>query len=326
MASMSASPRCVALTGLDTFLGESLAERLLARADPPRIVGIDLERPLRLAGRVAFHTFDLTRPVADAELADILRREGVDTLVHLAFEQSPKPDIEASHDLEAVGTHHLLNAAAAAGVRRLIVQSSTMVYGPAPDNPNYLGEEAPLRGHPEAHSVENRREVEEMVAAWRREHPSCEVCVLRHCWVMGPSYRDHVVQYFDNQVVPVVLGGDPLMQFIHEDDLLDVFERAVLGDATGAFNVVGTGVLPLSMLLALAGKRRLQLPPGLLYRLADYPSRGMRGDGPSGFYDYLRFLWVADGRRGWNEFGMPSYSTREAWISFTGAARMRQFA
>ena len=105
-----ASPRCVALTGLDTFLGESLAERLLARAEPPRIVGLDLERPLRLAGRIAFHQIDLTHPTADAELAEVLRAEGVDVVVHLAFEQSPKPDVEASHDLEAVGTHHLLNA------------------------------------------------------------------------------------------------------------------------------------------------------------------------------------------------------------------------
>jgi len=320
------APKCVAITGLDTFLGESLAERLLARAEPPRVVGIDLERPLRLAGRIAFHSFDLTRPVADAELAAILKDEGVDTVIHLAFEQSPKPDVEASHDLEAVGTHHLLNAVAATDVQRLVVQSSTMVYGPAPDNPTYIGEDAPLRGHPEAHSVENRRQVEEMIATWQRDHDDRNVCVLRHCWVVGPSYRDHVVQYFDNQIVPVVLGGDPLMQLIHEDDLLDVFERAVLGEACGAFNVVGPGVLPLSMLLALGGKRRLQLPPGLLYRLADYPSRGMRGDGPSGFFDYLRYLWVADGRRAWAEFGLPNYSTREAWISFTGAARMRQFA
>ncbi len=321
-----ASPRCVALTGLDTFMGESLAERLLARSDPPRIVGLDVERPLRLAGRIAFHPIDLTHPVADAELAEVLRAEGVDVVVHLAFEQSPKPDVEASHDLEAVGTHHLLNAIAAAGVPRVVVQSSTMVYGPAPDNPNYLGEDAPLRGHPDAHSVENRREVEEMIASFARDHGEERVCVLRHCWVMGPSYRDHVVEYFENQVVPVVLGGDPLMQFIHEFDLLDVFERAVLGEAHGVFNVVGPGVLPLSTILSLAGKRRLQLPPGLLYRLADYPSRGMRGDGPAGFFDYLRYLWVADGQRAWDEFGVPTYTTREAWTAFTGAARMRQYA
>lgn len=321
-----AAPRCVVLTGLDTFLGESLAERLLARPDPPRIVGVDLERPLRLAGRVAFHQLDITSPMADVEIAEVLRSESADLLVHLAFEQSPKPDVEASHDLEVVGTHHVLNAAAAVELPRLVIQSSTMVYGPAPGNPNYLDENAPLRGHPEAHAVENRREVEEMIQRWTPTYPDTSVCVLRHCWVMGPSYRDHVVQYFDNAVVPVVLGGDPLMQLIHEEDLLDVFERAVVGDAEGIFNIVAPGVLPLSSLLALAGKRRLPLPSRLLHRMADYPSRGIRGDGPAGFYDYLRYLWVADGRKGWAEFGEPVHTTREAWISFNAAARMRQYA
>jgi UDP-glucose 4-epimerase len=321
-----AAPRCVVLTGLDTLLGESLAERLLARPDPPRLVGIDLERPLRLAGRVGFHQIDITSPMADVEVADVLKAESADVLVHLAFEQSPKPDTEASHDLEAVGTHHVLNAAAAARLPRLVVQSSTMVYGPAPDNPNYLSEDAPLRGHPDAHSVENRREVEEMIARWRPAHTDTHVCILRHCWVMGPTHRDHVVQYFDNAVIPVVLGFDPLIQFIHEEDLLDVFEHAVVGDAEGAYNIVAPGVLPLSHLIALGGKRRLPLPSQLLYRMADYPSRGIRGDGPAGFFDYLKHLWVADGRRGWKEFGEPSYTTREAWIAFTGASRMRQYA
>jgi len=99
-----------------------------------------------------------------------------------------------------------------------------------------------------------------------------------------------------------------------------------MGNAEGAYNVVAPGVLPLSSILALGGKRRLSLPPRLLYRMADYPSRGIRGDGPAGFFDYLRYLWVADGRRGWEEFGEPNYTTREAWIAFTGAARMRQYA
>lgn len=320
------APRCVVLTGLDTFLGESLAERLLARPDPPRVVGIDLVRPLRLAGRVGYHQIDITAPMADVEIAGVLELESADALVHLAFESSPRPDTEASHDLEVVGTHHVLNAAGAFGLPRLVVESSTMVYGPAPDNPNYLAESAPLRGHPEAHLVENRREVEEMIDAWRPSHAGTRVCVLRHCWVMGPSYRDHVVDYFDNAVIPSVLGFDPLLQFIHEEDLLDVFEHAVAGDAEGVFNVVAPGVLPLSTLIALAGKRRLQLPSQLLYRMADYPSRGIRGDGPAGFFDYLRYLWVADGRRAWKEFGEPNYTTREAWIAFVGAARMRQYA
>jgi hypothetical protein len=87
---------------------------------------------------------------------------------------------------------------------------------------------------------------------------------------------------------------------------------------------VGRGVLPLSTLLALAGKRALPLPPQLLYRMSYHPS-WQTGDQPAGFFDYLRYLWVADGARGWQAFGEPLYSTKEAWIAFVSSRRMRRY-
>jgi UDP-glucose 4-epimerase len=123
----------------------------------------------------------------------------------------------------------------------------------------------------------------------------------------------------------MVMGYDPLMQFVHEEDCVDAFQRAVLSSHPGVFNVVGTGVLPLSTLLRLGGKRTLPLPSALLYRMAYYPSQSQTGDPPAAFYDYLRYLWVADGRKAWDAFGEPVYSTKEAWISFVSARRMRRY-
>jgi UDP-glucose 4-epimerase len=200
-----------------------------------------------------------------------------------------------------------------------------MVYGPHPDNPNFLSESHPLRGHPDAHCVQNRIEVEGLLADWIPKHPDVEVTVLRSGWTLGPETRDQVARYFERPVVPSVIGYDPLLQFIHEEDLLDVYEQAILGSHPGIFNIVAPGVLPLSTLLSLAGKRRLPLPARLLYRLSSYPSQGQSGDLPAGFFDFLRYLWIADGERGWSEFGVPAYSTREAWISFVSARRMRSY-
>ena len=318
-------PSCIAITGLDTFLGLRLVERLLARPGGPRILGIDLQRPLRLAGRIGFHRVDLTDPTADGRLAGILADEGVDVLVHLAFRHSPTRDLEYDHELETIGSLHVLHACAAARLQRLVVSSSTMLYGARPDNPNFLSESHRLAGHPDAHCVQNRVEVERLLAKWIPRQPDTQVSVLRHCWVMGPSYSDHVVRHFERPVVPTVMGYDPLLQFVHEEDLLDVFEQAALAPHPGVFNVVGRGVLPLSMLLALAGKRRLPLPPWLLHRLSHHPSQGLTGDPPAGFYDYLRYLWVADGGRTWAEFGDPVYTTQEAWISFVASRRLERY-
>ena len=162
-----------------------------------------------------------------------------------------------------------------------------------------------------------------MLSDWSVRHPSLELTVLRSGWIMGPNYWDPVRRYFARPVVPTLLGYDPLLQFVHEDDCLHAFETATLHRHPGVFNVVGSGVVPLSTLLRSVGKRVLSLPAPLVYRLRYYPSQAQTGDAPAGFYDYLRYLWVADGARGWSHFGEPRYSTQEAWISFVSARNAR---
>ncbi len=318
-------PDSIALTGLGTFFGQRLIERLLEREPRLHIVGLDLRRPLRLEGRVDFHRVDLTDPTSDARLADIFAKQGVQVVVHAAFRTHPRPDLDYDHELETIGSLHVMNACAAAKVKRLVWISNTMLYGPWPDNPNFLTEEHPLRGHPDAHGVCNRVEAEQLLADWSSRHPDAEVSVLRPCWIMGPTYWDHVVRYFARPVVPTLIGYDPLLQFVHEDDVLNALEAATLDSHPGVFNVVGKGVLPLSTVLSVVGKRRLPLPRSLLYRMTYYPSQGQTGDSPAGFYDYLRYLWVADGERGWNAFGEPLYDSREAWISFVTSRRLRRY-
>jgi len=317
------APHAVGITGLGTFLGMRLAERLAARG--VRVVGLDVRRPYRIAEKIRFQRIDLTEPTADARLADLLARERIGTVLHAAFRAEPSGSREADHELEAIGSLHVLNACAAAKVRRVVLASSTMVYGPWPDNPNFLTEDHPLRGHPDAHQVADRIEAEDLLAGFARRHPDVETTVLRPCWIMGPTYLDRVVSYFERPVVATLLGYDPLLQFVHEEDCLHAFERALLESHPGVYNVVGRGVWPLSTLLHLAGKRSLALPPSLLYRMGDYPSKAQTGDAPGGFYDYLRYLWVAAGERGWAAFGEPEYSTKEAWISFVSSRRMRRY-
>jgi len=291
-------PRSIAITGLRSFVGKRVLRRVREAEPEVQVHGIDLQRPYGLDPAVRFHAVDLADPTSDGRLAELLQKEGVEAVLHAAFRSQPRADVEADHELETIGTLHLLHACAAARVRRLVLASSTMLYGPRPDNPNFLDEDHPLRGHPAAHNVANRVEVEELVATWRDRHQGVEVTVLRPCWVMGPGY---------------------------EEDCLRAFEIALLEGRPGVFNVVGRGVLPLATLLRTAGKHPLPIPAPLLYRLGDQFSQVQTGDPPAGFYDYLRYLWVADGERGWAAFGEPEYTTLEAWMSFVSSRRMRRY-
>jgi len=318
-------PDVVGITGLRTTVGQRLVERLLARGDGLRVVGFDLRRPSRMDERVVFHPIDLAEPTAGSRLAEAFRKERVDVVVHAAFRTDPTPDLDADHELETIGSLHVMNACAAADVQRMVFASSTMLYGPWPDNPNFLSEAHPLRGHPAAHSVNDRVEAEMLLADWSIRHPKTEVTVLRSGWMLGGRHEDRMTRYLSLPVVPKLLGYDPLMQLVHHDDCLRVFERATVESHPGVYNVVGRGVLPLSSLLRLAGKRILSLPAPLLYRMTYFPSQRQTGDAPDGFYAYLRHLWVADGTRGWAEFGEPDYTTKEAWMSFISNRRMRRY-
>jgi len=319
------APGVIAVTGLESFIGSQLVRRLVGRPAGLRVVGLDQRRPMRFPEGARFAKLDLTRPTADGALAEVLAAERVEAVVHAAFRTNPTPDLELDHELETIGSLHVMNACAAAKVKRLVVASSTELYGPWPDNPNFLTERHPLRGHPQAHSVRDRIEMESLLADWSARHPDVEVTVLRPCWIFGPTYWSRVTRYFSLPALAVPLGYDPLMQLVHEEDVVRAFELAALQSCPGIYNLVGSGVLPLSTLLRLADKQTWRLPGPLLHRLAYFPSQGQTGDPPEAFYDYLRYLWVADGRRGWDVFGEPVYSTREAWISFVSSRRMRRY-
>ncbi len=92
-----ASIRCgsagnVAITGLGTFLGRRLAERLSGTQHGLDLVGLDLRRPLRLTGGSRFHRDRPDDPTADGHLAELLRRRRASTRsLHTAFRRSPPP-------------------------------------------------------------------------------------------------------------------------------------------------------------------------------------------------------------------------------------------
>ncbi len=64
-----------------------------------------------------------------------------------------------------------------------------------------------------------------------------------------------ITSYFRLPVIPTVIGHDPRLQFLHEEDLFDALRHAVVADVAGTFNVAGDGVLMLSQAI-----RRLQRP------------------------------------------------------------------
>jgi UDP-glucose 4-epimerase len=310
----------VAVAGIHT----SVARRLLRRLEEDdrylRLVLLDVRAPSLPLRKASFHKIDFTEPLADAQIADVLRCEGVETLVHLALREVPDPRPEEAHELETAGTLYLLNAAAdcitrASPLSKLVTVTTTMVYGADARNPNFLRETHPLQGGSEPGFVRDKVSVEEQCAGFRRER-GLPVCVLRPCWTLGPRRRSIAGRLLASRVCFSVMGFDPLIQLLHQDDLDDAVKRVVDGTYDGAFNIVGNGVLPVSSLFKLAGRPLIPLPAPLAYPLTTLLWRSY-GIGAGVSLDFLRHLWVADGEHAAERLQLkPRYATREVVQSF----------
>jgi len=312
--------RVVAVTGACTFLGQELLRRLDEDRKVSRILALDI-RPPALAPntKVEFVKLDLTQPTVDDELASLLSSAHVDTFVHGAFLSHPTHAAEWAHELEDVGTMHVLNALAGVPLRRLVMVSTTLVYGAHPKNPNFLVEDAELKGHRDSRFVNDKVRAEKQVQRFAKDHPNVGTAILRFAPILGPTISNMFTRFFARPVAPVMMGHDPLMQFVHEQDAAYALLRAVDGDATGAFNIVGKGVLPYTTVLALLGRVAVPMPQMIARQLSKILWTTQLVGSPPSFLDFLLYLCVADGAKAKRELGYaPQLSIKRTVLDFLG--------
>jgi len=317
--------RSVALTGVRTFLGRSLL-RLLEEDDRVRrLVVIDRETPVNAGPKTRSYIVDRTQPGAPARIAEILAAENVDTFAHLGFLESPTRNLAYAHELESVGTLHVLNACRERPVQKLVLGSSTALYGAHFDNPNFLSEGHALRGLPHTPFLSDKIDAERQVEAYAREHRSASVAVLRFAPLLGPTVENYVSRWLTGAVVPTLLGYDPLLQFVHEVDALAALKLALDREVSGVFNIVGDGVLPLSTVIKLLGHTNLPVPHFLADRIAHLLWVAGLAEVPPSLLRFMRHLCVADGDKAKREMGfLPGYTSREAVLELGAALRLRE--
>jgi UDP-glucose 4-epimerase len=289
-----------------------------------RIVCLDLKAPRTAAGKSRAYELDLTLPNTEERLSEIFAAEGVDTLVHLAFLPSPSHTSAWAHELESVGTMHVLNACRRSSVRKVVMWSQTFLYGAYPSNPNFLGEKQPLRAPRFEPFFADKIEAEQQALRFGRPGDGKIATVLRTAPILGPTVDNFLTRYFRHRLVPTVLGFDPLWQFLHEADAVAAFRLAVVRDAPGVFNVTGGGVLPLHTVIRLVGRGALPMPRVMTRATLGAMWLAQLGEVPPSFCDYLQYICVADGANAEHVLGFrPVYTSREAVIEYSSAQRLR---
>lgn len=300
----SAPAPVVAVTGAADGVGRAVAVQLAASSAIKRVVGFD-ERRGDVEG-VTWRVVDVRDPALAGRLG------GIDVLVHLAVDTGVELDAAQRHQRNVRGVQTVLTAAAAAGVRRVVLVTSAMVYGAFPDNPVPLDEDAPLRAVPDGSLVADLLEIEALAERAPRAHPGLSVTVLRPAALVGPGIDTVLTRHFEAPRLLVVRGSAPRWQFCHVDDLASAVELAALGRVEGAVTVGCEGWMEQAEVEQLSGMRRIELPSSLAFTTAERMHRLGLVPAPSSELQFVVHPWVVPSTRlraaGW----LPTYDNATA--------------
>jgi UDP-glucose 4-epimerase len=273
---------------------------------------------------VRYEHVDLTEPAADALLGNLLQQEAIETVVHLAYLGRPVHQQTWAHELETIGTMYVLNACARARVPNVVALSTTMCYGAHPQNPQLLDEDRPLLGARRSRWVSDKVDAEQQLAAHARSCAGSSVTVLRMAPTLGASIDNYWSRVLRRPIVHTLLGFDPPMQFLHEDDAVRALRLAVDAVPGGPFNIVPDDVVSLCQAVALLRARAVPLPLPLASAILGALWTAQVNTTPPGFLDYLRYVWLGDGARARRVLGFaPQHSSRDTLESFARTARRR---
>jgi UDP-glucose 4-epimerase len=252
--------RKVLVTGADTFWGARVLRALEGDPAVEMLLGLTSSAPAATFERTELVRAEPTYGV----LSRVVRASQVDTVIHpCMIVDSAHASAREIHEANVIGTMNLLAAAGTSGssVRQLVVKSSSLVYGSSEGDPATFREETPRAGVPQTDVERSLIEAEGLVRDFAQDNPSAAVALLRVSDVLGAGVVSSITKNLSRRACPCVGGFDPLVQFVHEDDVVRAVELAVRGRLDGTYNVAGPGRLPWSEVAATCGTRRLPLPP-----------------------------------------------------------------
>jgi UDP-glucose 4-epimerase len=266
--------KVVLVTGVARHLGGRFVRTIQHEPGVERVIGVDAVAPEHGLDGAEFVRADIRQPT----IGKVLAETGADTVVHMDVTGTPlgSGGRAAVKETNVIGTMQLLGACQKSpAVRRLVVKSTTSVYGSAPRDPAVFTETMQPKALPTGGFAKDAVEVEGYVRGFARRRPDVAVAVLRFTNILGPGAGTPLADYFSLPVLPTVLGYDPRLQFVHEDDVVDVLRLAVLEPRrgtlnSGTFNIAGDGVLLLSQCARRLGRPTVPVLPPVITWLGQF--------------------------------------------------------
>jgi UDP-glucose 4-epimerase len=284
----------VIVTGSAGRLGKRLV-RKLHRVCP--VIGVDRKPFPERPADVHHHELD----VRSKKVREVFKN-GVGALVHLGVLHLPRGDFAEHHAWNVIALKTLLEHVIEFRVKKVVLLSSANVYGPRPDNPQFLNEEAPLLGAGPFGEIRDLVELDMVCQSFFWKEPAIETVILRPANILG-TVKNAPSNYLRLPVVPTLLGFDPMVQAVHQDDVVEALLLALAPGRRGIFNVAGPPPVSLSRALGLLGRRTLPVPHGIARLGVDRLFRLGVSSFPAPELDFIRYVCMVDDSRARNELG-----------------------
>jgi len=284
----------VLVTGICGRLGKRLARALHRQC---RVIGLD-RRPFHdRPADIEHHQVDLRSVRAREVFGD-----GVSAVVHLGVDHDPHADSAEHHTSNVTGVQKLFEHVEHFGIKKVVMLSSANVYGPRPDNPQFLNEDAPLLGAGPFSQIRDLVELDMGSQAYFWRLPEVATVILRPAHILG-TVRNAPSNYLRLAVVPTLLGFDPMIQAVHQDDVVRAIMLALAPSARGVYNVAGPAPVPLSRVLELLERATVAVPHTVARLGVERLFRLRVTSFPAPELDFIRYVCMIDDARARRDLG-----------------------
>ena len=308
----------VVVTGATGNVGTSVIEALWEMPEIERVTGLARRRPTWHPGNTEWVEADVTTSGLEKIFA------GADAVIHLAWAIQPSRDLATLTRINVVGSRRVFEAVAAAGVPKLVYASSVGAYAKGPKD-QAVGEDWPVGGTPSSFYARHKAAVEGLLDDFERHNGATKVVRMRPALIFKGEAASEIRRLFVGPFLPSFLLRDRLIpavprvpglrfQAVHSADVGRAYALAVVGDATGAFNLAAEPPLGPEEIADVLGARTFPLPAGVLRQLANLSWRLRLQPTPPGWLDMALAVPLMSAQRAAAELGWkPRFSAIEAF-------------
>lgn len=238
----------VLVTGGAGFIGSEVVRQAAARGLSVAVIDNlsyagDLERLKEVMEKVKFYRTDISDKKA---LEDIFRKEGPETVIHLAAESHVDRSIlepQAFLQTNVMGTFNLLELSREFRVKRFINVSTDEVYGELGEEGSFT-EESPLR--PSSPYSASKASQDMLGRAYWRTY-GLSVITVRPSNNYGPwQYPEKlipmvIVKALNNEKIPIYGDGRNVREWLYVEDCAGGILRVLEAGKPGEVYNIGTG-------------------------------------------------------------------------------------